>query len=456
MPDLASTFETSMVDMSTINSADNSSDGYLFEEILSMENLSNLCMDDDDLPCHFQTDSGALACVGCGILGFPLMTVVQPSERSLMELLPANHHLPPDSSPDLNSSMHGSVSSKEVKRNQIPASHDKPINEHTPNGEGFEVPIELSAADLYDPVPLDAELHEDAQIVEGNNREINPCSHLPVEQRCEYPRREHAEVLDEVISDSEKQHQDQNENKIGEEPAPSYVPKGEPKSLSISKVIWSKKKNGTEVHLSRGKREVGGSELATPAPSSNSGKKRKREAEWITKDSFSSYGFARSPCEGLRPRAGKVARDKSTNAVKTLEPKMARKHPDVLVSHKNKKVVKGSHKCDIDGCRMSFKTKAELKLHKRNRCPHDGCGKKKFSSHKYAMIHQRVHDDERPFKYPWEGCSMSFKGAWTRTEHIRVHTREKPYQCKFEGCGLSFRFVSDYSRHRRKMRHYVK
>ncbi|KAI4351417.1 hypothetical protein L6164_005786 [Bauhinia variegata] len=784
MPDLASTFETSMVDMSNISSADNSSDGYLFEEILSMENLTNLCLDDDDLPCHFQTDSGALACVGCGILGFPLMTVVQPSERSLMELLPANHHLPPDSSPDLNSSMHGSVSSKgnlsvsdissakelpkpslmKFDRGQNPSStlfrprifclehalqivdmlqgkggakvlvichsdyqkikahvravaeeigsafdynevpldiaspedltlidlaidgeeldesedwtsklginlqhcvrarknlpskqvpyalalgmlfsdkahsseflsikwqsrrsrskrlkhlgqakahnsaqtkkddqlqgrieltsgsvakneilfhysrrkfkskqacvpgkssaeeccgglkknyvdessskamsfketteleiitsnrseeepnpsHDKPINEHTPNGEGFEVPIELSAADLYDPVPLAAELHEDAQIVEGNNREINPCSHLPVERRCEYPRREHAEVLDEVISDSEKQHQDQNENKIGEEPAPSYVPKGEPKSLSISKVICSKvsreacpkgesitqfisyrrrepeiqpkrindeelcsgtetslmessvsfqecsaiekeachtEKNGTEVNLSRGKREVGGSELATPAPSSNSEKKRKREAEWITKDSFSSYGFSRSPCEGLRPRAGKVARDKSTNAVKeTLEPKMARKHPDVLVSHKNKKVVKGSHKCDIDGCRMSFKTKAELKLHKRNRCPHEGCGKK-FSSHKYAMIHQRVHDDERPFKCPWEGCSMSFKWAWARTEHIRVHTGEKPYHCKVEGCGLSFRFVSDYSRHRRKMRHYVK
>ncbi|KAI4346317.1 hypothetical protein L6164_007227 [Bauhinia variegata] len=103
---------------------------------------------------------------------------------------------------------------------------------------------------------------------------------------------------------------------------------------------------------------------------------------------------------------------------------------------------------------MSFTTKAELQLHKRNRCPHEGC-RKKFSSHKYALIHQRVHEDERPFKCPWKGCSMSFKWAWARTEHIRVHTGEKPYQCKVEGCGLSFRFVSDYSRHRRKMGHYV-
>lgn len=103
---------------------------------------------------------------------------------------------------------------------------------------------------------------------------------------------------------------------------------------------------------------------------------------------------------------------------------------------------------------MSFKTKAELTLHKRNQCPHEGCGKR-FSSHKYAMFHQRVHDDDRPLKCPWKGCSMSFKWAWARTEHIRVHTGERPYKCKVEGCGLSFRFVSDYSRHRRKTGHYV-
>jgi len=45
---------------------------------------------------------------------------------------------------------------------------------------------------------------------------------------------------------------------------------------------------------------------------------------------------------------------------------------------------------------MSFTTKAELQLHKRNLCPHEECGKK-FNSHIYALIHQRVHEDDRPF-----------------------------------------------------------
>ncbi|KAE8682054.1 Acyl-CoA N-acyltransferases (NAT) superfamily protein [Hibiscus syriacus] len=106
------------------------------------------------------------------------------------------------------------------------------------------------------------------------------------------------------------------------------------------------------------------------------------------------------------------------------------------------------------GCHMSFETKDELRLHKRNWCSYDGCGKK-FRSHKYAILHQRVHDDDRPLKCPWKGCSMSFKWAWARIEHIRVHTGELPYQCKVEGCGLSFKFVSDYSRYRRKTGHYM-
>ena len=180
-----------------------------------------------------------------------------------------------------------------------------------------------------------------------------------------------------------------------------------------------------------------------------------------TKNQSNIDNFIRSPCEGLRPRAGKIATDKSGVEINQVDKenqvaKRARRSSEGLVPHKNKKDdVKKPHKCDLDGCQMSFKTKAELLLHKRNLCPHEGCGKK-FSSHKYALLHQRVHDDERPLKCPWKGCSMSFKWAWARTEHMRVHTGEKPYHCKVEGCGLSFRFVSDFSRHRRKTGHHVK
>lgn len=44
-------------------------------------------LDDDDLAYDFQIESGTLPCVACGILGFPFMAVVQPSEVASTNLL---------------------------------------------------------------------------------------------------------------------------------------------------------------------------------------------------------------------------------------------------------------------------------------------------------------------------------------------------------------------------------
>ncbi|KAJ7975050.1 Lysine-specific demethylase [Quillaja saponaria] len=235
-------------------------------------------------------------------------------------------------------------------------------------------------------------------------------------------------------------------------------------NVSIQKYFMIEKETsatdlqGTEVCESLDNCELKSSDLTTAVSRSNAGKerKRKRELEQITENNIYFNGFTKSPCEGLRPRSGNLATSRSeTNSVKDMVEKKAKRPLNVLVPHKNEKGNnKGTHRCDLEGCRMSFRTKAELLLHKRNRCPHEGCGKR-FSSHKYALLHLRVHDDERPLKCPWKGCSMSFKWAWARTEHVRVHTGEKPYQCKVEGCGLSFRFISDFSRHRRKTGHYL-
>lgn len=122
----------------------------------------------------------------------------------------------------------------------------------------------------------------------------------------------------------------------------------------------------------------------------------------------------------------------------------------ISISSKHKK----SHWCDIENRSMKFRTKEELSLHKRNQCPIKGCGKR-FTPHKYTVVHQRVHDDDRPLRCPWKGCDMSFKWAWSRIEHLRLHTGERPYCCKVEDCGLTFRFISDFSRNRRKSGHYV-
>lgn len=113
LPDLASTSGTYTVDTSNdnISSADKSSHCLLDEMNLYMENLTDFDVGCDDLPCHFQTDSGALVCVGCGILGFPFMAVIQPTEKLIMELLHDNHRLVEDSSLNSVASLHGVVSS---------------------------------------------------------------------------------------------------------------------------------------------------------------------------------------------------------------------------------------------------------------------------------------------------------------------------------------------------------
>lgn len=60
----------------------------LLEELsLFMEKLNDIYYDDDDgLLNDFQIDSGTLACVACGVLGFPFMSVVQPSEKALKDI----------------------------------------------------------------------------------------------------------------------------------------------------------------------------------------------------------------------------------------------------------------------------------------------------------------------------------------------------------------------------------
>ncbi|CAH1438414.1 unnamed protein product [Lactuca virosa] len=188
----------------------------------------------------------------------------------------------------------------------------------------------------------------------------------------------------------------------------------------------------------------------TPPVSRTSGsKRRKRDFD----------GFIRSPCEGLRPRGGKDTTNVKEKPLKKAKAStnVKEKSTDKSKSCSKVKITEqgsGSHRCDHEGCKLRFGSKRELGLHRKNRCPHDGCGKK-FSSHRYAVLHLRVHEDNRPLKCSWKGCKMTFKWAWARTEHLRVHTGERPYKCTVEGCHRTFRFVSDYSRHRRKTGHNV-
>ncbi|KAK9168740.1 hypothetical protein Syun_000880 [Stephania yunnanensis] len=203
----------------------------------------------------------------------------------------------------------------------------------------------------------------------------------------------------------------------------------------------------------------GNSTIIDCEPAKHGRNKRKRKIDRLAEDQNNFNGFIRSPCEGLRSRNARIPASVAANEinedveVKTKKPK---RQAISSSSQKEKKDKTTSmiHRCGIEGCQMRFETKAELLKHKRNQCTHDDCGKR-FRSHRYTILHLRVHADDRPLKCPWKGCKMTFKWAWARTEHLRVHTGERPYQCKFEGCDLTFRFVSDYSRHRRRTGHYV-
>ncbi|XP_047180623.1 probable lysine-specific demethylase ELF6 [Vigna umbellata] len=385
-----------------------------------------------------------------------------------------------------------------------PRINESPISKHTPN-EVCEVRRELYASvDLQ----CNGILDDEQQVTQGGKNSKREITHVSTEQCCPSSGQCQIESVKKInedpvcsyaakgenksvtsielgcsevsveacpskdscmqfIPDKEKEMTNQSVNRIDEELFSGSDTSTKDSFLSVqecskieNEIYVTENINEIKADLSQYKRGLESCELATEVPRLNSENKKKRKVE-RTGNRSNSDNFIRSPCEGLRPRAGKFAAGKSGVEINQVDKenqvaKRARRSSEVLVLRKNKKDgVKKSHKCDLDGCRMSFKTKAELLLHKRNLCPHEGCGKK-FSSHKYALLHQRVHDDERPLKCPWKGCSMSFKWAWARTEHIRVHTGEKPYHCKVEGCGLSFRFVSDFSRHRRKTGHHVK
>ncbi|KAJ7945767.1 lysine-specific demethylase REF6-like [Quillaja saponaria] len=165
------------------------------------------------------------------------------------------------------------------------------------------------------------------------------------------------------------------------------------------------------------------------------------------------------PSTRLRKRAPKLLDSESKPKEKQTGKKKVKNasSPQAPSSYSNakRKDQEEEYQCDIEGCTMSFDSKQELVLHKKNVCPVKGCGKK-FFSHKYLVQHRRVHLDDRPLRCPWKGCKMTFKWAWARTEHIRVHTGARPYICAEPGCGQTFRFVSDFSRHKRKTGHSVK
>ncbi|KAG8095770.1 hypothetical protein GUJ93_ZPchr0013g34471 [Zizania palustris] len=105
-----------------------------------------------------------------------------------------------------------------------------------------------------------------------------------------------------------------------------------------------------------------------------------------------------------------------TSTAVSVEIKIAdikRELEDNSTARKGKKKKGQRFECEIDYCHMTFKTWDELSVHRKNTCTVKSCGRH-FRSHKYLRRHQSIHNDDMPYKCPWEGCSMAFKWSWDR------------------------------------------
>ncbi|KAL6980338.1 hypothetical protein U1Q18_021980 [Sarracenia purpurea var. burkii] len=129
---------------------ENKNDRDLFSEMSSyIETMNDLYADDDDLSCNFQVESGTLACVACGILGFPFMAVVQPSERASMDLLqdialpkPVESHSPPVLDDSVEGFISDGLKGGEIERNDSNLLHQP--NEACSSAKSIKCTVHLS------------------------------------------------------------------------------------------------------------------------------------------------------------------------------------------------------------------------------------------------------------------------------------------------------------------------
>ncbi|KAK1355478.1 Lysine-specific demethylase se14 [Heracleum sosnowskyi] len=121
---------------------------------LSKQDLYSECVDDADLSSEFQVDSGALPCVACGLLGFPFMSVLQPSKKALEGILSA-HPVVSNSSlffnPMVDVSVSGTIINQDTTiKDRISSARERNVKENTEMVTGGEIDMTKNYVQAFD------------------------------------------------------------------------------------------------------------------------------------------------------------------------------------------------------------------------------------------------------------------------------------------------------------------
>eukprot|EP01084_Bolivina_argentea_P296864 511355_1 len=112
-------------------------------------------------------------------------------------------------------------------------------------------------------------------------------------------------------------------------------------------------------------------------------------------------------------------------------------------------------KCPFENCNKAFIDRTALKMHvnrhkgiKPHKCSFGICQKSFVTGYELQRHIRRVHQNLRPYKCSYESCQKAFGTKHMLTLHFRQHTGEKPFECPT--CNKKFTSKNSLKHHKKK------